>query len=108
MTAREYLDNLKGNKNVEKVVQATKLIPFMGSKREIEEAEQTREPKRSLLEQLVKGAVNFIASNLTTAFFASVSRSESQLSEATNKIDNNPKSCLSDTTIDDQLKKSVS
>ncbi|GFV63091.1 uncharacterized protein TNCV_2461641 [Trichonephila clavipes] len=40
MTAKEYLDSLKRSKNIE-VVQAIKVIPFMGSKREIEEAEQT-------------------------------------------------------------------
>lgn len=44
MTAREYLDNLKNSKNVE---EATKVIPFIGSEREIEEAEQTRKPKFS-------------------------------------------------------------
>lgn len=58
MTAREYLANLKNSKNVEEV-QATKIIPFIDSKREIEEAEQTRKPKRFLLE-LAKGTINYI------------------------------------------------
>lgn len=35
MTAREYLDSLRNSKIVGEVVQATKVIPFMGSKREI-------------------------------------------------------------------------
>ncbi|GFS56361.1 uncharacterized protein NPIL_568041 [Nephila pilipes] len=47
MTAREYLDSLKNSKNVKEVVQATKGIPFIGSKREIEEAEQTSGQKVS-------------------------------------------------------------
>lgn len=47
MTAREYLDHLKDSKNVKVIIQATKVIPFMGSKREIKEAEQTRRPKQS-------------------------------------------------------------
>ncbi|MEC4735587.1 MAG: ankyrin repeat domain-containing protein [Wolbachia endosymbiont of Halictus tumulorum] len=60
MTAREYLDSLKNSKDMEGVVQATKTIPFIGSNREIEEAEQIRKPKRFLLEQLVKGTINSI------------------------------------------------
>ncbi len=48
MTAREYIDSLKNGKNMEEVVQATKVIPFIGSKSEIGEAEQTRELKFSL------------------------------------------------------------
>ncbi|MDR2831421.1 MAG: hypothetical protein LBV62_00660 [Rickettsiales bacterium] len=44
MTAREYLNDLKDSKNIEEVVQATKVIPFIGSSREIEKAEQTRRP----------------------------------------------------------------
>ncbi|WP_250296756.1 NACHT domain-containing protein [Wolbachia endosymbiont of Oedothorax gibbosus] len=59
ITARGYLDHLKGSKNAGEVIQATKLIPFIGSKREIEEAEQIRNPKRSLLEQLVKGTIKY-------------------------------------------------
>ncbi|WP_353274062.1 hypothetical protein [Wolbachia endosymbiont (group A) of Ennomos erosarius] len=103
MTAREYLDSLRNSKNIEEVVQATKVILFIGSKREIEEAEQTRKPKRSLLEQLVKGAVNFMASNLTTAFFTNVSRLESQLPV---KTDNEPQAYLNDPTVEKQLQRS--
>lgn len=103
MTAREYLDSLRNSKNIEEVVQATKVIPFIGSKREIEEAEQTRKPKRSLLEQLAKGAVNFMASNLTTAFFTNVSRLESQLPV---KTDNEPQAYLNDPTVEKQLQRS--
>ncbi|GFT52242.1 uncharacterized protein TNCV_4275561 [Trichonephila clavipes] len=50
MTAKEYLDSLRRSKNIEEVVQAIKVIPFMGSKCEIEETEQTLKPKPSLLE----------------------------------------------------------
>lgn len=64
MTAREYLDSLKNSKDMEGVVQATKAIPFIGCKREIEEAEQTRKP----LLELIKGTINFI---LTTASLTS-------------------------------------
>lgn len=42
MTAREYLGHLKNSKNVEKVIQATKVIPFEGSSSEIRDAEETR------------------------------------------------------------------
>ncbi|WP_375316271.1 hypothetical protein [Wolbachia endosymbiont (group A) of Colletes cunicularius] len=104
MTAREYLKNLKNSKNVEEVIQATKVIPFEGSKREIEGAEQTRKPKRSLLKQLVKGAVNFIASNLTTTFFTNASRSESQLP---GKTDNKPETYLNDPIANNQLQRSL-
>lgn len=80
MTAREYLDHLKGSKNVKEIVQATETIPFEGSKREIEKAEQMREPKQSVLERLVKGTINSIFTAV------SLSRSESQLP---GKTDNN-------------------
>ncbi|GFY72917.1 uncharacterized protein TNIN_149271 [Trichonephila inaurata madagascariensis] len=50
MTAKEYLDSLRHSKNIQEVLQATKVIPFMGSKREIEEAEQLLKPKPSLFE----------------------------------------------------------
>ena len=90
MTAREYLDNLKNSKNVEEVVQATKAIPFIGSDREVKDAEQTRKP---LLEQLVKGTINYI---LTTA---SLSRLKSQLPK---KADDKPRTCLNDPTVDNQ------
>ncbi|WP_353269636.1 hypothetical protein [Wolbachia endosymbiont (group A) of Myopa testacea] len=93
MTAREYLGSLKGSKNVEEV---TKVIPFEGSKREIEEAEQIRKPKRSLSE-LVKGAINYILAAV------SLSRSESQLP---GKTDNKPETYLNDPIIDNQLRKS--
>ncbi|GFY52262.1 uncharacterized protein TNIN_333021 [Trichonephila inaurata madagascariensis] len=104
LTAREYLDSLKNSKNIEEVVQATKVIPFIGSKREIEEAEQTLKPKRSLLE-LVKGAVNFMASNLTTAFFTNVSRLESQLPV---KTDNEPQAYLNDPIMEKATTKIIS
>lgn len=42
MTAREYLGHLKNSKNVEEVIQATKVIPFEGSSSEIRDAEKTR------------------------------------------------------------------
>ncbi len=42
MTAREYLGSLKNSKNVEEIIQATKVIPFEGSSSEIRDAEQTR------------------------------------------------------------------
>ncbi|WP_250296964.1 hypothetical protein [Wolbachia endosymbiont of Oedothorax gibbosus] len=92
MTAREYLDSLKNSRNVEEAVQATKVIPFIGSKREIEEAEQTRRPKQSLLE-LAKGTINSI--------FAAVflSRLKSQLP---GKADDKPRTCLNDPTVDSQ------
>lgn len=97
MTAREYLDSLKNSKNVEEVVQATKTIPLIGSKREIEEAEQTRRPKQSLLE-LAKGTINAI---LAAVF---LSRLESQLP---GKTDDKPRTCLNDPTVDNQLQRSM-
>lgn len=75
MTARKYLDHLKDNKNVEEVVQATKTIPFIGSNREVKDAEQTRKPKQSLLE-LAKGTINYI---LAAVSLTSASWSKSQL-----------------------------
>ncbi|WP_250295843.1 hypothetical protein [Wolbachia endosymbiont of Oedothorax gibbosus] len=96
MTAREYLDSLKNSKNVEEVVQATKTIPFIGSKREIEEAEQTRRPKLSLTE-LAKGTINSI---LAAVF---LSRLKSQLP---GKADDKPRTCLNDPTVDKQLQRS--
>ncbi|WP_265026337.1 hypothetical protein [Wolbachia endosymbiont (group A) of Bibio marci] len=98
MTAREYLDNLKNGKNVEEVVQATKVIPFIGSKREVEKAEQTRKP---LLEQLVKGTINSI---LAAVSLVNISRSESQLP---GKADDKPRTCLNDPTADKQLQRSL-
>ncbi|MBV2145799.1 MAG: hypothetical protein KTM48_03710, partial [Wolbachia endosymbiont of Pissodes strobi] len=100
MTAREYLDNLKNSKNVEEVVQATKVIPFIGSKREVEKAEQTREPKQSLLEQLVKEAINHI---LAAVSLVNISWSESQLPE---KTDDKPRTFLNDPTTGKQLQRS--
>lgn len=52
MTAREYLDNLKNSENIEEMIQATRFIPFEGSNREIEEAEQTRNSKLSLKQSI--------------------------------------------------------
>ncbi|GFT40841.1 uncharacterized protein NPIL_168231 [Nephila pilipes] len=98
MTAREYLDSLKNSKNIEEVVQATKVIPFMGSKRKVEKAEQTRKP---LLEQLVKGTINSI---LAAVSLVNISRSESQLP---GKTDDKPKTCLNNLTVDNQLQKSL-
>ncbi|WP_341822716.1 hypothetical protein [Wolbachia endosymbiont (group A) of Clivina fossor] len=100
MTAREYLDSLKNSKNIEEVIRATKVIPFMGSKREIEEAEQTRKPKQPLLEQLVKGTINSI---LAAVSLTSASRSKSQLPE---KAGNEPQTYLNDPTVDKQLQRS--
>lgn len=91
MTAREYLDSLKNSKNAE---EATKFIPFIGSKREVEKAEQTRKP---LLEQLVKGTINSILAAV------SLSQSESQLP---GKTDDKPRTCLNDPTVDKQLQRS--
>ncbi|WP_264706036.1 hypothetical protein [Wolbachia endosymbiont (group A) of Ancistrocerus nigricornis] len=101
MTAREYLDHLKDSENVKEIIQATKAIPFMGSKREIEEAEQTRRPKQSLLE-LAKGTINCI---LAAVSLTSASRSKSQLPE---KVGNEPQTYLNDPTADKQLQRSVS
>ncbi|WP_341810112.1 hypothetical protein [Wolbachia endosymbiont (group A) of Apotomis capreana] len=92
MTAREYLNSLKNSKNVEEV---TKVIPFIGSKREVEKAEQTRKP---LLEQLVKGTINSILAAV------SLSWSKSQLSE---KAGNEPQTYLNDPTVDKQLQRSL-
>ncbi|GFT70880.1 uncharacterized protein TNCV_4163621 [Trichonephila clavipes] len=94
MTAREYLNSLKNSKNVE-VVQATKLIPFIGSNRKIEEAEQTRRPKQSLLE-LAKGTINSI---LAAVFLTNASRLKSNLP---GKADDKPRTCLNDPTVDSQ------
>ncbi|GFR05433.1 uncharacterized protein TNCT_404851 [Trichonephila clavata] len=101
MTARGYLDHLKGSKNAGEVIQATKLIPFIGSKREIEEAEQTRKLKGSSLEQLVKGTINCI---LAAVSLVNISRSESQLP---GKADDKPRTCLNDPTVDKQLQRSL-
>ncbi|WP_265014507.1 ankyrin repeat domain-containing protein [Wolbachia endosymbiont (group B) of Camptogramma bilineatum] len=89
MTAREYLGNLKNSKNVEEVVQATKVIPFIGSKREIEEAEWTRNFKFSLV-------------------FTNNNQQKSQFSEATGEINGKPESYLSDIRISNQLEKNIS
>ncbi|MDR1139077.1 MAG: NACHT domain-containing protein [Rickettsiales bacterium] len=99
MTAREYLDHLKDNKNREEVIQATRSVPFEGSKREIEEAEQTRKLKGSSLEQLVKGTINSI---LAAVSLTSASQSESQLP---GKIDNKPETYLNDPIVDKQLQR---
>ncbi|GBM67260.1 hypothetical protein AVEN_213592-1 [Araneus ventricosus] len=91
MTAREYPNSLKNSKNVE----VTKVIPFIGSKREVEKAEQTR---KHLLEQLVKGTINSILAAV------SLSWSKSQLSE---KAGNEPQTYLNDPTVDKQLQRSL-
>ncbi|WP_265016117.1 hypothetical protein [Wolbachia endosymbiont (group A) of Anoplius nigerrimus] len=101
ITAREYLENLKNGKNVEEVVQATKTIPFIGSDREVKDAEQTRKPKRSVLEWLVKGTINCI---LAAVSLTSASWSKSQLPE---KAGNEPQTYLSDSTVDKQLQRSL-
>ncbi|WP_265035340.1 hypothetical protein [Wolbachia endosymbiont (group A) of Apoderus coryli] len=96
LTAREYLDHLKGSRNVEEIVQATETIPFEGSKREIEKAEQMREPKQSVLEQLVKRTINTIFAAVS---LADISRSESQLLwEAKSR----PETHLGDVTVNNQ------
>ncbi|MGL9759152.1 MAG: hypothetical protein ACR5LA_10450, partial [Wolbachia sp.] len=97
MTAREYLDSLKNSKNVEEIVQATKIIPFIGSEREIEEAEQTCKP---LLEQFVKGTINSI---LAAVSLANIGWSENQLPE---KAGNEPQTYFNDPTADRQLQRS--
>nr|WP_284706098.1 tetratricopeptide repeat protein [Wolbachia pipientis] len=102
MTAREYLGRLKSSKNVEEVIQATRFIPFEGSRREIEKAEQTRKLKGFSLEQLVKGTINSI---LAAVSLANISRSESQL---LGKIDNKPETYLNDLVADKQLQSSIS
>ncbi|MFT4327455.1 MAG: tetratricopeptide repeat protein [Wolbachia pipientis] len=84
MTAREYLDNLKNSKNMEEV---TKTIPFIGSKREIKEAEQTRKPLLELARGFILAAV-------------SLSRSEPK------KMDKKPETYLNDPIVDNQLQKS--
>ncbi|WCR58332.1 tetratricopeptide repeat protein [Wolbachia endosymbiont of Ctenocephalides felis wCfeJ] len=91
MTARDYLDSLKNGQNMEEVVQATKVIPFIGSRREIEEAEKTRRLKQSLSE-LAKGAVNHV---LATVALTSVSQSETKTG--------GPVSGLSGVTVDEHL-----
>ncbi|MGL9779403.1 MAG: hypothetical protein ACR5K5_04035 [Wolbachia sp.] len=106
MTAREYLDHLD-SKNIEEVIQATKIIPFIGSKREIEEAEQTRKPKFSLKQSIKHLAAAF--RNISTTDSASTvsptntSQSESQLPR---QVDDKPGSYLSGVTANNQLKKS--
>lgn len=87
------------SKNVEKVIQATRPVPFEGSKREVEEAEQTRKPKQSLLE-LAKGTINYI---LAAVSLTSASRSEGQLQ---GKTDDKPRTCLNDPTVNKQLQRS--
>ncbi|WCR58321.1 ankyrin repeat domain-containing protein [Wolbachia endosymbiont of Ctenocephalides felis wCfeJ] len=94
MTARDYLDSLKKGQNMKEVVQATKVIPFIGSRREIEEAEQTRKLKQSLSE-LAKGAINHV---LATVALTSVIRSEAKTG--------GPESHFSSVTVDKQLKRS--
>lgn len=101
IVAREYLDSLRNSKNIEEVVQATKFIPFEGSRREIEKAEQTRKLKGSSLEQLVKGTINSI---LAAVSLTSASRSEGQLQE---KTDNKPRTYFNDPTVDSQLQRSL-
>ncbi|GFY40399.1 uncharacterized protein TNIN_400281 [Trichonephila inaurata madagascariensis] len=95
----EHFDvDLKNSKNAEEIVQATKFIPFIGSKREVEKAEQTRKP---LLEQLVKGTINCI---LAAVSLTNASWSKSQLSGET---DDKPRACLNDPTVDNQLQRSL-
>ncbi|NSM56490.1 hypothetical protein HET73_02805 [Wolbachia endosymbiont of Atemnus politus] len=98
MTAREYLENLKNSKNVEEVVQATKLIPFIGSSRLIEKAEQTREPKQSLSE-LAKGTINNV---LAAVSLTSVNKSEGLLPKTTDETIGRPESYLSGVVIRNQ------
>ncbi|GFR28392.1 uncharacterized protein TNCT_638791 [Trichonephila clavata] len=110
MTAREYLDNLD-SKNAEKVIQATRSIPFEGSKREIEEAEQTRKPKFSLRRSIKHLATVFRNSGTTatiasTVSLANTSRSESQSPGTTDETDDRPESYLSGVTVNNQLKRS--
>lgn len=100
--AREYLDSVKGIKNVEEAVQATKFIPFIGSKSEIEKAEQTRKQKGSLLE-MVKETINLI---LSTISLTSTSHLQDQLAaEDTSK---KPDSYLGKVKVYNQLEKSLS
>ncbi|MDM8335756.1 hypothetical protein [Wolbachia pipientis] len=75
MTVRGYLDSLKDGQNMKEVVQATKVIPFISSRHEIEEAEKIRRLKQSLSE-LAKGVINHV---LTTVALTRVSRSETRI-----------------------------
>ncbi|QOD38396.1 ankyrin repeat domain-containing protein [Candidatus Wolbachia massiliensis] len=98
MTAREYLDSLKGSKNVEEIVKATQAIPFEGSKREIRDAEKTRKLKQSSSE-LAKGAINHI---LAAVSLTSINQSKGLLSRTTDETTGRPESYLSSTTISNQ------
>ncbi|WP_341812160.1 hypothetical protein [Wolbachia endosymbiont (group A) of Conops quadrifasciatus] len=109
MTAREYLDSLKNGKNMEEVVQATKVIPFIGSKSEIGEAEQTREPKFSLKRSIKHLATVFRNSSTTdSATIAStVSLTNTSRSPGTtDETNDRPESYLSGVTVNNQLKRS--
>ncbi|WP_188153322.1 ankyrin repeat domain-containing protein [Wolbachia endosymbiont of Pentalonia nigronervosa] len=97
MTAREYLNNLKDSTNVE---QATKFIPFAGSKREIAEAEQVRSSNKTFsLQQLTKGIINQI--------FSIVSQNNANWpgNQLPGKAGNKPKTHLSSVTTSDRLTK---
>ncbi|WP_375316602.1 ankyrin repeat domain-containing protein [Wolbachia endosymbiont (group A) of Colletes cunicularius] len=113
MTAREYLDSLKNGKNMEEVVQATKVIPFIGSKSEIGEAEQARELKFSLKRSIKHLATVFRNSSTTdsatiasTVSLTNTSRSESQSPGTTDETNDRPESYLSGVTVNNQLKRS--
>ncbi|WP_265017719.1 MULTISPECIES: OTU domain-containing protein [unclassified Wolbachia] len=113
MTAREYIDSLKNGKNMEEVVQATKVIPFIGSKSEIGEAEQTRELKFSLKRSIKHLATVFRNSSTTdsatiasTVSLTNTSRSESQSPGTTDETNDRPESYLSGVTVNNQLKRS--
>lgn len=108
MTAREYLASLKNSKNAE---EATKFIPFIGSKREVEKAEQTRRPKFSLKRSIKHLATVFrnistTATIASTVSLANTSRSESQSSGTTDETNDRPESYLSGVTVNNQLKRS--
>ncbi len=98
ITAREYLDNLKNSKNVEEVAQAAKFISFIGSKREVEKAEQTCKPKGSLAKEII----NCIPSAVSLANIGHL-----KVQSATN-TSTKPGSYLSEVKVDNQPEKSLS
>ncbi|GFS67295.1 uncharacterized protein NPIL_608511 [Nephila pilipes] len=91
-----YIAGIEGNFAIHLVSSNHVVAVYrLGSKREVEKAEQTRKP---LLEQLVKGTINCIL------VAVSLSWSKSQLPE---KVDNLSRTCLNDPTVDNQLQRSL-
>lgn len=98
MTAREYLDSLKNRGDIEEIVQATKFIPFIGSKSEVEKAEQTRKAKGSLAKEIINCILSAVS-------LASIGHLRGQSSADTST---KPDSYLSEVKVDNQLEKSLS